>query len=127
VCGNVPADCSFAPDIGGASGRMLLELSARVLLTDLDLLSVAKSEIEQRCVIKFLCAKKFALDRVITESASVDGEQACAKKAVEYWIRQIKSGRLDMKDEARRERPPLGMLRREFWHASAMSHSPRSV
>jgi hypothetical protein len=46
--------------------------------------SVAISEIEQRYVIKFLCAKKFVFDRILAELALVYGEQAYAKKAVEY-------------------------------------------
>jgi hypothetical protein len=44
------------------------------------------SEIEQRYVIKFLYVKKFALDRIAAERASVYGEQAYAKKTVEHWI-----------------------------------------
>jgi hypothetical protein len=42
------------------------------------------SEIEQRHVIRFRYAKKFALDRIVAQLASVYGEQADAKKAVEY-------------------------------------------
>jgi ABC-type proline/glycine betaine transport system substrate-binding protein len=44
------------------------------------------SETDQRDVIKFLDARKFALDRIVAELASVDGEHVHAKKAVEYWI-----------------------------------------
>jgi hypothetical protein len=58
-------------------------------------------------VIKFLYAKKFTLDRSVTELASVYGEQTYAKKAVEYWIHQVKLGRSDMEDEAKHGRPPL--------------------
>jgi hypothetical protein len=65
------------------------------------------SEIEKRYVAKSLNAKKFALDRIVAELASVSGEQADTKKAVEYWIRQIKLGRSDMEDEAKDSRPPL--------------------
>jgi hypothetical protein len=41
------------------------------------------SEIEKRYVVNFLNAKKFALDRIVAELASVYGEQAYAKRAVE--------------------------------------------
>jgi hypothetical protein len=58
-------------------------------------------------MIKFLCAEKFALDRIVAELASVDGEQADAKKAVEYWIRQVELGQSDMEDEAKHGRPPF--------------------
>jgi hypothetical protein len=40
-------------------------------------------------------------------------EQACEKKAVEYWVYQVKLGRTAMEDE----------LKGECSHASAMSHS----
>jgi hypothetical protein len=88
--------------------------------------SLALSEIEQRYVLEFLCAKKFALDRIVAELTSVYEEQAYAKTAVEYWIHQVKLGRSDMEDEVRHSRR-LTMLTREFWHASAMSHSSRSI
>jgi hypothetical protein len=65
------------------------------------------SKIEQRYVIKFLYAKKVALDRIVAEFASADREQAHAKKMVEYWTRQIKLGRSNMEDEAKHDRPPL--------------------
>jgi hypothetical protein len=65
------------------------------------------SEIEQRYVIKFFDVKRFALDRIVAEFASVSGEQASAKKAVEYWIQQVKFGRLDMKEEGKHGHPPL--------------------
>jgi hypothetical protein len=65
------------------------------------------SEIEQRYVIKFLYAKKFALDRIVVELAPVYGEQGYAKKAVEDWIHQVKSGRPDMEDGAKHGHPPL--------------------
>jgi hypothetical protein len=65
------------------------------------------SEIDQRYEIKFLYSKKFALDRIVAELASVSGEQAYAKKMVEYCIQQIKLGRSDMEDEAKHGRPPL--------------------
>jgi hypothetical protein len=42
------------------------------------------NEIHQRYVIKVLDAKKFALDRIVAELASVFGEQAYVKKGVEY-------------------------------------------
>jgi hypothetical protein len=42
------------------------------------------SEIEQRYVIRVLCAQKFAFDRIVAELASVDGEQTYAKEAVEH-------------------------------------------
>jgi hypothetical protein len=64
--------------------------------------------IKQRYVIKFLCAKKFVLDRIVAKLASAYGEQAYAKKAVEYWIQQVKLGRLDMEDKVKHGRPPLG-------------------
>jgi hypothetical protein len=85
------------------------------------------SEIEQRYVIKFLYAKKFALDRIVADLASVSGEQAYVMKAVGYWIHQGKLRRSDLEDEARHDRRRLMMLTREFWHASAMSHSLQSV
>jgi AraC-like DNA-binding protein len=66
------------------------------------------NEIEHRYVIKFLCAKKFALNRTEAELVSVPGEQAYEKKAVEYWTHQIKMGQSDMEDEAKHIRPPLG-------------------
>jgi hypothetical protein len=65
------------------------------------------SEIEQRYVIKFLYAKKFGLDRILAELALINGEQADAKKAVEYWINPVKLGRSDMEDEAKHGRLPL--------------------
>jgi hypothetical protein len=68
--------------------------------------SIAISEIEQRRAIKFLYAEKFALDRILAEFASVSGEQAYAKKAVEYWIHQVELGRSDMEDEVKHGRPP---------------------
>jgi hypothetical protein len=65
------------------------------------------SEIKQRYVIKFLCAKKFAFDRIVAERASVCGEQVYAKKTVGHWIRQIKLGRSDMEAEEKLGRPQL--------------------
>jgi hypothetical protein len=65
------------------------------------------SEIAQRHVIKCLYAKKLALDRIVAELTLFYGEQATAKKAVEYWIDQVKLGTSDMEDEAERDRPPL--------------------
>jgi hypothetical protein len=65
------------------------------------------SQIEQKYVIKFLDAKKFALGRIVGELASVDGEQAYTKKAVEYWIHPVKLERSDMEDEAKHGRAPL--------------------
>jgi hypothetical protein len=46
--------------------------------------SIAINKIDQRYVIKFLDAKKVALDRITAELASVCGEQAPAKRAMEY-------------------------------------------
>jgi hypothetical protein len=65
------------------------------------------SAIEKRYLVNFLNAKKFALDRIVAELASVYGEQAYGKKVVEYWIHQIKLGRSDMEDEAKGGRPLL--------------------
>jgi hypothetical protein len=42
------------------------------------------TEIEQRYVIRFRDAEKFSLNRIVAELASVSGEQADAKKVVEY-------------------------------------------
>jgi hypothetical protein len=58
-------------------------------------------------VTKFLYAKKFALDRIVAELALVYGEQVYAKKAVEYWIHQVKLGKSDLGDEAKHRRPPF--------------------
>jgi ABC-type proline/glycine betaine transport system substrate-binding protein len=54
------------------------------------------TEVEQRYVIKFLHTTKFSLSEIVAEFASVDGEQASAKKAVEYWMHQVKLGRTVM-------------------------------
>jgi hypothetical protein len=80
------------------------------------------SEIEQRRVIKFLYAKKFALYRILAELASVYGEQA-----LEYWIHQVKVGSSDMEDEAKHSRPPLEDVDARIMACLSMSHSPRSV
>jgi hypothetical protein len=69
--------------------------------------SLARSEIEEREMIKFLDAKRFVLDRIVAELASVDGEQVYRKNAVEYWIGQVKLGSSDVEDEAKHGRPPL--------------------
>jgi hypothetical protein len=50
-------------------------------------------------VINFLHTKKFNLSGIIAELATADGEQACAKKAVENWVHQVKLGRTAMEDE----------------------------
>jgi hypothetical protein len=65
------------------------------------------SKIKQKYMIKFLDAKKFAPDQIVAGLASVDGEQAHEKKAVEYWIHQVKLGSSDMEGEAKHGRPPL--------------------
>jgi hypothetical protein len=65
------------------------------------------SEIEQRYMIKFLYAKKFALDRIVAELASVYREHAYVSKAVEYWIHQVELRRSDMEYEATLGRPAL--------------------
>jgi hypothetical protein len=44
---------------------------------------MAMNKIEQRYVIKCLDAKKFALDRIVGELASVHGKQVYAKKTVD--------------------------------------------
>jgi hypothetical protein len=65
------------------------------------------SEIEKRYVIRFRSAKKFALDRIVAELALVYGEQADAKKAVEYSIHRVKVGKSHREGEAKHGRPPL--------------------
>jgi hypothetical protein len=65
------------------------------------------NEIEQRHVIKFLYTKKFALDRIVAEFASVYGEQVSAKKSVGHWIHQAKLKRSDIEDEVKHGRLPL--------------------
>jgi hypothetical protein len=82
------------------------------------------SEIEQRDVIKFLYAKKVALDRIPPELAPVGGEQAYAKKAVEYWIHPAKLGGSDMEDEAKHGRPPLDDV--DVRILACLSHQPFS-
>jgi hypothetical protein len=58
-------------------------------------------------VIQFLYAEKLALGRIVAKLASVYGEQASAKKAVEDWIHQLKLRRSDMEGEAKYRRPVL--------------------
>jgi hypothetical protein len=65
------------------------------------------TEVEQRYVIKVLNAKKFTLNGIITELALVYGEQAYAKKVVEYSVHQVKLGRTTMEDEVKLGRLPL--------------------
>jgi hypothetical protein len=82
------------------------------------------SEIEQRQVIKFLYAKKFALDRIVEELALVDGGQSDANRAVEYWIRQVKLRRSDLEDEAKHGGPPLDDV--DVRILAYLSHEPFS-
>jgi hypothetical protein len=86
--------------------------------------SIVTGKIEQRYVIEFLDAKKFALDRITAELASVYGEQAYAKKVVEYWIHQINLGRSDLEDEAKHGPPPLGDVDARI--LAGLSHEPFS-
>jgi hypothetical protein len=65
------------------------------------------TEVKQRYVIKFLDTKKFILNGIVADLASVYEEQADAKKAVEHWVHQVKLGRTSMEDEANPGRLPL--------------------
>jgi hypothetical protein len=64
-------------------------------------------EVKQRYVIKFLDTKKFNLSGIGAELASVYGEQAYAKKAVEYWAHQVKLAKTVMEDDVKADCPPL--------------------
>jgi hypothetical protein len=86
---------------------------------------IAMSNIEQRYVIKCLYAKKFALDRIMAELASVDGKQIYAKKAMEYWIHQVKLRRSDMENEAKHGCPLFDVVHARI--LACLSHSPRYV
>jgi hypothetical protein len=72
------------------------------------------TEVEQRCVNEFLDAKKFTLIEIAAELASVDGEQAYAKKAVEYLVHQVKLGKTMMEDEMKMDRQPLDDVARRI-------------
>jgi hypothetical protein len=82
------------------------------------------SEIEQRYVIKCLYAKKLGLDPIVAERASVYGEQAHTKKAVEYWIHVIKLARSDMEEEAKRARLPFDNVDARI--LACLNHEPFS-
>jgi hypothetical protein len=58
-------------------------------------------------IINFLYSKKFGLNQIVEELASVHEEQVCSKKAVKYWIYHVKLGRTDMKDRAKPDRLQL--------------------
>jgi hypothetical protein len=68
------------------------------------------TEVKQTCVIKFLSAKKFTLSGIVAELASVSREEADAKKAVEYWVHQVKLGRTTMENEVKPGHLPLDDL-----------------
>jgi hypothetical protein len=82
------------------------------------------NEIEKRYVIRFLDAKKFALDRIVAELALVHGEQAYAKKPVGCCIHQVKLERSDMEDKAKHGRPPLDNV--DARSLAYLSHEPLS-
>jgi hypothetical protein len=58
-------------------------------------------------VIKFLHTKKFTLNEIVAELASMYGEQTDTKKAVEYWVHQVKLARTIMEDGVKPGCPPL--------------------
>jgi hypothetical protein len=82
------------------------------------------NEIDQRYVIKFLDTKKFVPDRIVAELASVYEEQAYAKKAVKYWIHQVKLGKSDIEDESKHG-PPLDNV--DARTLAGFSHEPFSL
>jgi hypothetical protein len=80
------------------------------------------TEIEQRYVIEFIHAKKFGLDQIVAQLASVCGEQAYAKKR--WRIGSAKSGRPDMEDEEKRGRLLLDDV--DAIILACLSHEPFS-
>jgi hypothetical protein len=80
------------------------------------------TEVEQRYLIKSLHAKKFHFSGIVAELASADGEQACAKKPVEYWVDQVKLGRTVMENEVKPGRPPLEDIDERI--LACLSHEP---
>jgi hypothetical protein len=65
------------------------------------------TEVEHRYVIKFLHTRKFSLSRIVTELASVYGEQPSAKKVVEYSVHQVRLGRTFLEDQVKPGGPSL--------------------
>jgi hypothetical protein len=66
-----------------------------------------RTGVGQKYVIKFLDAKKFALNGIVAAGTSVHGEQTPAKKAVKYWAHQVKLGQTTMEDEVKPAHLPL--------------------
>jgi hypothetical protein len=65
------------------------------------------TEVEQRCIIKFLHLKGLKLGDTVVELATLYGEDAYTRPSINYWLHQLKLGRTDLTTQHVGGRPYL--------------------
>jgi hypothetical protein len=85
---------------------------------------VSPTEVEQRCIIKFLHLKDLKLGDIVVELSTLYGEDAYTRPSIKYWRHQLKLGRTDLTTQHVGGRPYLDDTDAEI--LSALRISPFS-